>query len=66
MSELSNSDGRLNLVQALDSLSANSDCACAFEDEKEKGKGGKKDKALPSVQEACVHHQRRGNNAGHA
>ena len=43
MSELSNSGGRLHLVQALDSLSANSDCAWAFKDEKEKGKGGRRE-----------------------
>lgn len=41
MGELSNSDGRLNHVHALDSLSANSDCACAFKDEKVKGRGRK-------------------------
>ena len=39
MVELSNSDGKLNHVRALDPITANSDCACAFKDEKEKGGG---------------------------
>ena len=72
--------GATERAQALlDPLSANSDCASAFKDEKEEGgresRRGRhgmgwnkewKDKASPSVHEACVHHQPRGNNADHA